>query len=97
MGTKAHRRARGHACSEDEEAVQDVGLQVDGSADASSVLVEAPFDERGFVEFEVAGTEVAGEFRCADCGYGAVVRRVLPPCPVCGGMVWENRGPRFVA
>jgi rubrerythrin len=46
-----------------------------------------------FVDFAVTGTEVAGEFRCADCGYGAVVHRALPPCPMCGGAVWENRGP----
>jgi rubrerythrin len=45
------------------------------------------------VDFEVAGTEVAGEFRCAECGYGAVVHRVLPPCPMCAGTVWESRGP----
>ena len=31
MGTKAHRRARGRAFSEDEEAVQDVGAQIEGA------------------------------------------------------------------
>jgi rubrerythrin len=35
---------------------------------------------------------VAGEFRCAECGYGVVVQRVLPQCPMCGGTAWESRG-----
>ena len=80
MGTKSHRRTRGRAFSEDEVAVQDVEVQVDDS---------------GFADFLVAGTDAAGEFRCGDCGYGAVVQRVLPPCPMCGGTVWESRPPRF--
>lgn len=42
---------------------------------------------------ESAGAEISGEFRCAECGYGAVVQRVLPPCPMCGGTAWELRGP----
>jgi len=46
-----------------------------------------------FVEFAVAGTRVSGEFRCADCGYGAVVHTALPRCPMCGGTVWESRVP----
>jgi hypothetical protein len=57
------------------------------------VQVEVSIDGAGFVEFAVAGSAVAGEFRCADCGYGAVVRRVLPNCPMCGATVWESRGP----
>jgi rubrerythrin len=95
MGTKAHRRARGRAFSEDEEAVQDVEVQVEGSADASNTLTALPLDDPGFVEFSVAGTEVSGDFRCADCGYGAVVHRSLPPCPMCGRTVWESCAPRF--
>ena len=95
MGTKAHRRARGRAFSEDEEAVQDVGVQLEGSANASSAQVELTLDDSGFVEFAVTGTKVSGEFRCGDCGYGAVVQRALPPCPMCGGTVWETRPPRF--
>jgi len=89
MGTKAHRRARGRALSEDEEAAQDVGAQIEGAA-------AAPLDDSGFAEFSLAGTAVAGEFRCSDCGYGAVVRRALPSCPMCGSTVWESRPPRFV-
>jgi len=55
--------------------------------------LEVTLDDTGFVEFAVAGTSVSGEFRCADCGYGAVVQRVLPQCPMCSGAVWESRGP----
>jgi hypothetical protein len=70
--------------------VHEVGVHVEESADPSAAL---PLDDPAFVEFEVAGAEVSGEFRCADCGYGAVVQRVLPQCPMCGGTVWESRGP----
>jgi hypothetical protein len=95
MGTKAHRRARGRAFSEDEGAVQDVEVQLEGSAKRSPAPVELTLDDTGFVEFAVSGTKVSGEFRCGDCGYGAVVQRVLPPCPMCGGTVWETRPSRF--
>jgi len=96
MGTKAHRRARGRALSEDEEAAQDVGAQIEGAAAAPSAPPAPPLDDSGFAEFSLAGTAVAGEFRCSDCGYGAVVRRALPSCPMCGSTVWESRPPRFV-
>jgi rubrerythrin len=95
MGTKSHRRARGRALSEDDEAVQDVEVQVDEALQPRSAPAPLPLDDSGFVDFRVAGTEVAGEFRCSDCGYGAVVHRALPPCPMCGGTVWESRPPRF--
>lgn len=91
MGTKLHRRTRGRAFSEDEEAVQDVEVQADEAANAVGAL---PVGDSGFAAFAVAGEDVSGEFRCSDCGYGAVVRRALPPCPMCGGTVWESRGPR---
>jgi len=45
------------------------------------------------VDFIAAGSSAAGEFRCADCGYGAVVQQVLPSCPMCQGTVWERREP----
>jgi rubrerythrin len=96
MGTKPHRRARGRARSEDEEAVQDVEVQVERPTEATSVPLPLTFDESGFVEFSTAGTEASGEFRCSDCGYGVVVQRALPPCPMCGGTVWESRPPRFL-
>ena len=40
--------------------------------------------------FFAAGSPALGEFRCADCGYGVVVRRVLPACPMCRGLAWED-------
>jgi hypothetical protein len=55
--------------------------------------VEVLLGDTGFAEFAAAGSAVAGEFRCAECGYGAVVQRGLPNCPMCGGTVWESRGP----
>ena len=60
------------------------------------VEVDIQVDESGFVDFAITGTDASGEFRCADCGYGAVVRSALPPCPMCGGTVWESRLLRFV-
>ena len=70
-----------------------VGVQVEESADEPVRATEVPLDDAGFVDFAVAGTRASGEFRCADCGYGAVVQRVLPQCPMCSGTVWESRGP----
>ena len=40
----------------------------------------------------LAGTEAAGEYHCAECGYGVAVRRVLPMCPMCGGRLWARVG-----
>ena len=40
-----------------------------------------------------AGREASGEFRCAGCGYGIVVRTVLPQCPMCRGRLWEPESP----
>jgi hypothetical protein len=60
--------------------------------------VVTPLDDSGFLEFVLAGTGASGEFRCADCGYGAVVQRTLPQCPMCAGTLWERCGglpPRF--
>ena len=31
----------------------------------------------------------AAEYRCGDCGYGAMLRHALPICPMCGGFRWE--------
>jgi len=77
----------------DEEAVQQVGVQVEESADVPVRASETQLGDPGFADFVVAGTRASGEFRCADCGYGAVVQRLLPQCPMCGGTVWESRGP----
>jgi rubrerythrin len=76
----------------DEEAVKQVGGQVEESAEARIRATESPLDDVGFADFVVAGTRVSGEFRCADCGYGVVVQRLLPQCPMCSGTVWESRG-----
>ena len=40
--------------------------------------------------FLVAGREANGEFHCAGCGYGVIVRSALPACPMCRGTVWED-------
>jgi hypothetical protein len=29
------------------------------------------------------------ELRCAGCGYGVSVTGEPPPCPMCGGMLWD--------
>ena len=76
--------------------MQEAGVQLEESAKAPGVPVSVPFDDSGFVEFAVTGTQVSGDFRCTDCGYGAVVHRALPPCPMCGGTVWESLATRFV-
>jgi len=73
--------------------VQDVEVRGHDSARGRPVpTTEVPLDESGFADFSVAGARVSGEFRCTDCGYGAVVHRTLPPCPMCHGTVWESRG-----
>jgi hypothetical protein len=74
--------------------VEQVGVEVDEStvASASPPAAEAavPLDDPEFAEFVVAGTPASGDFRCSECGYGAVVHRALPQCPMCGGTVWER-------
>ena len=70
-----------------------MGVQVDESAVAVVPAREAMVEDVAFVGFAVAGSQVAGEFRCAGCGYGAVVQRVVSSCPMCGGTVWESLGP----
>lgn len=69
-----------------------VGVRVEESAERPRSIVEADLDVSDFVDFSATGTEVCGDFRCADCGYGAVVHSTLPPCPMCGCTVWESRG-----
>lgn len=71
--------------------MQEDEVQVDESAKTPVTL---PVDDSGFADFAVKETDVPAEFRCADCGYGAVVRRALPPCPMCGGTAWESRALR---
>lgn len=72
----------------------ELGVEVEESAvPVGPAPLQVSLDDAGFVELAVAGSPVAGEFRCAECSYGAVVKRVLPQCPMCGGTVWESRGP----
>jgi rubredoxin len=47
-------------------------------------------DDDGFVPFLVEGEDAKGEYRCAECGYGAVVAGPLPACPMCRGTAWEE-------
>ena len=84
MGTNTHRARVGRASSEDEEAVQELGVQLEESAKPPRPRPPAtpPLDDSGFADFAVTGTDASGEFRCAECGYGAVVHRALPPCPM---------------
>jgi rubredoxin len=42
-----------------------------------------------YVDFFVTGAPAAGEFHCADCGYGVAVQATLPQCPMCAGTTWE--------
>ena len=47
------------------------------------------YEAAGYVEFLSAGEPAVGQFHCSDCGYGVVIQRVLPLCPMCRGTVWE--------
>jgi hypothetical protein len=49
------------------------------------VIIDAAAVNGGFV----AGAAAKGEFHCADCGYGIVVHRELPACPMCHGGDWR--------
>ncbi len=40
--------------------------------------------------FFTAGSLAGGDFYCAECGYGITVRSVLPECPMCRGVEWEE-------
>jgi hypothetical protein len=86
-------RALGVPSPRTKRRVEHVGVRVEESTLLASQDAGTLGGDVGSVEFAVAGTEVAGEFRCSECGYGAVVNRVLPPCPMCAGTVWESRGP----
>jgi rubrerythrin len=46
----------------------------------------------GFVAFVAAGEPAVGEFHCSQCGYGVIVQRTLPRCPMCSGTSWEQAG-----
>ena len=47
-------------------------------------------EDDGHVQFWVSGAVAKGEFHCSDCGYGVIVSKQLPLCPMCGGQSWEE-------
>lgn len=79
-----------------DEAVEQLGTRVEEQTEQSPAAVVEPLVDDGFLDFLLAGTVAKGEFRCTDCGYGAVIQRVLPVCPMCGGEIWELRPSRRV-
>jgi hypothetical protein len=56
------------------------------------VSASRPLDD-GYVHLLTAGDGARGEFSCAECGYGVMVQRELPSCPMCRGTVWETAEP----
>ena len=56
--------------------------------------VDVQVDDSVLVDYASTETDGSREFRCTDCGYGAIIRRGLPPCPMCGGSLWESLPPR---
>lgn len=94
MRAKYSTGARGRALFRDEEAVEQVGSQVEEEAERPAAATAVRLADDGFVDFLLAGAQAEGEFRCADCRYGAVIQRALPICPMCGSTIWECRPAR---
>ncbi len=61
-------------------------MQIESKRFQGAVVSEAA----GVPDFLAAGQRAEGEFRCADCGYGVIVRNELPECPMCRGLAWEG-------
>ena len=61
-------------------------MQIESKRSQGAVLAETA----GVPDFLAAGQPAEGEFRCADCGYGVIVRTELPECPMCRGLTWEG-------
>jgi rubrerythrin len=62
------------------------------TAEGSGRNVEAP-GPAGYARLLGTGeSAAAGEFHCSQCGYGVIVRRTPPRCPMCSGTVWEPAG-----
>ena len=66
-------------------------MQVQDGSRSSAAAVAAR-ERRRAGRSSPPGDEVSGEFRCAECGYGVIVRSMLPTCPMCRGLVWEEPG-----
>jgi rubredoxin len=60
------------------------------NVEQAGAAVEPRVGEDGYAELVHSGSVAVGEFRCSECGYGAIVHRELPPCPMCGGTSWEQ-------
>jgi rubrerythrin len=90
MGKSPPTGARG-ARRRTSEAVTLVAVQLEEHGERHVSAARALPNDAGFADFAVAGSKTRGEFRCADCGYGAIVHREVPPCPMCGGTIWEIR------
>ena len=58
---------------------------MDGNFEAASAA-----EDGEYVAFWETGTSVKGEFNCSECGYGVIVSKELPLCPMCGGESWEQ-------
>jgi hypothetical protein len=65
---------------------------IDGmTAEGSGRNVEAP-EPGGYTRLLGTGESTAGEFHCSECGYGVIVQRTPPRCPMCSGTAWEPAG-----
>ena len=55
-------------------------------------MLDRAFDRArdGIVDFFAAGTPAQGQFRCAECGYGIIIKAELPTCPMCASTSWEG-------
>jgi hypothetical protein len=60
-------------------------IESQGSESRISEAPEAPV-------ILTAGAPGRGEYRCAACGYGVMIRTVLPHCPMCRGAIWDEAG-----
>jgi rubredoxin len=60
------------------------------NVEQAGVAVEPTAGEDEHTELVHTGTVAVGEFRCSECGYGVIVHRELPSCPMCGGTSWEQ-------
>ena len=65
------------------------GSSVEGSK-AKSSLKGKSTTAGDYVDFVSAGTQAAGAYHCAECGYGITVHDELPKCPMCAGTMWER-------
>jgi rubrerythrin len=92
MGTVELLARAGRASYDGYEALEQVAVQLGEQVERPVRVAPALPDDVGLPAVAVAGTVIAGEFRCVECGYGAIIQRKLPRCPMCGGTIWESRG-----